>query len=269
MIKYVTSFILMLLLFSTSFSQILRQEDFIEIEPPAPGTTEWYPLNQSDRVIKVTIKKGALQLEQTKAMNGDTEYQLPGGLLLSRNGGEFGGGLFYKPFDKRIKRIFVNSEWKDEQVTPTLQFYSAPVKEGYSKPEYFRLPGGNINSFFKFNDTVFFTAGLAHLSSNDGALLKLAISGKDTFTISKVLDLEGAPMTETVVKDTIIFVTHDGLLVVRDLQKIARLKKQFWTSLAPQSVAYLNSHNLYIGMRGCYAKVDLVTSSVRCFKLKR
>lgn len=270
MSKTITYLFFSLLLISKSFGQSLTKEDFIEIEPPAKGTSEWVKLNHNtEKPIKVLIDRGILKLELTKETYGDTHCQLPNGFLLSKNGGEFGGGLFYKPNDKTIKQIIVNGEIINKRVRPNYNnLISESIKETEKELEYFSLPGGNINSFFKFKDTLYFTNGLAHMGFNHGALTKLNIFQKDEFSIVKVLDLEGAPMSETIINDTIIFVTHDGLLVVKEFQKIINLKKQFWSSLYPNSVAYLDEKNLYIGMRGCYAKIDLTTHTIKCFKLK-
>ena len=215
------------------------------------------------------IHNDTLKVELTKENYGDIQYQLSDGVLLSKNGGEFGGGLFYKPFDKKVKKIFINGEKNSERVKPSnIDLFSPPIKDIKNEFGYFRLPGGNINSFFKFKDTLFFTNGLAHMGTNVGALTKVAISGKDKFIFTKALDLEGAPMTETMINDTLLFITYDGLLVVKDFNKLINLKKQFWASLYPNSVAYLDERNVFIGMRGCYAKIDLTDNSIKCFKLK-
>lgn len=270
MTKTITYSLFLLLLFSKSFGQSLTQENFVEIDPPIPGTPEWYKLNSKyEKPIKVFIDNDTLKIGLTKETYGDTKYQLSNGLLLSKNGGEFGGGLFYKPFDKKIKRIFINGELNREQVMPTnIDLFSPPIKDTKNEFGYFRLSGGNINSFFKFKDTVYFTNGLAHMGINVGTLTKLIDLEKNKFILSKALDLEGAPMAETIVNDTIIFITFDGLLVVKELKKVINLKKQFWASLYPNSVAYLDDKNLYIGMRGCYAKIDLTNNTIKCFKLK-
>lgn len=270
MTKHLTYLIVLVLLFSKSFGQSLTNDNFVEIEPPIPGTPEWYKLNNnSEKPIKVFISGDTLKVELTKEYYGDTKYQLTNGLLLSKNGGEFGGGLFYKPLDKKIKRIFINGEVNSELVKPSnIDLFSPPIKDTKKEFGYFRLPGGNINSFFKFKDTLFFTNGLAHMGTNVGGLTKIAISGKDKFIFTRVLDLEGAPMTETIINDTLLFITYDGLLVVKDFTKVVNLKKQFWASLYPNSVAYLDERNVFIGMRGCYAKIDLTNNSIKCFKLK-
>lgn len=270
MTKLLIYLLLFLLSTTKSIGQRLSKENFIEIEPPSPGTPEWFKLNNnSEKPVKVFIDSGILKIEMTKEIYGDTKYQLPDGLLLSKNGGEFGGGLFYKPFDKKIKRIFVNGEINSERFKPSnIDLFSSPIKDKKNEFGYFRLPGGNINSFFEFKDTLFFTNGLAHMGTNVGALTKVAISGKDKFIFIRALDLEGAPMTETIINDTLLFITFDGLLLVKDFSKVINLKKQFWASLYPNSVAYLDERNVFIGMRGCYAQIDLTNNSIKCFKLK-
>lgn len=270
MIKLISYILFLTFVFSNSFGQVLTQDNFVEIELPTLGTAEWHKLNgKYEKSIKVSIDSGILKTELTKETYGDTKYQLPNGLLLSKNGGEFGGGLFYKPFDKKIKRIFINGNINKQLVKPiNIDFFSQPIKEPKNNFGYFRLPGGNINSFFKFNDTTYFTSGLAHMGSNVGTLTRIITSSKNEFFISTALDLEGAPMTNTIINDTIIFITFDGLLVVKQFQKIINLKKQFWASLYPNSVAYLNDKSLFIGMRGSYAKIDLTNYTIKCFKLK-
>ncbi|MNK03414.1 hypothetical protein D3C87_212610 [compost metagenome] len=267
--KSITCLLFLILLISKSFGQVITKESFIEIELPIPGTTEWYKLNNKyEKPIRVFIDSDTLKIELIRETSGDTKHELSDGLLLSKNRGEFGGGLFYKPFDKKIKQIFIDGEINKERVKlSNIGLFSSSVKDAKNELSYFRLSGGNINSFFKFKDTLYFTSGLAHMLTNTGTLTKLATS-KTKFAMSKVLDLEGAPMTEVVINDTIIFITFDGLLVVKEFQKIINLKKQFWASLYPNSVVYLDKKSIYIGMRGCYAKVDLTNNTVKCFKLK-
>lgn len=260
---------LILLINTNLFGQKLTKENFIEIEPPSPRTSEWYKLNNIYyKAVKVFLDSGVLKIEIATAAYGDTKYNMPNGLLLSKNGGEFGGGLFYKPFDKNVKQIFINDKVTAEHYKPSnIDLFTPPIKDTINEFGYFRLPGGNINSFFKFKDTLFFTNGLSHMGTNVGALTKIDIYDTNKFNITKVLDLEGSPMTETIINDTLIFITYDGLLVVKDFKKIINLKEQFWAGLYPNSVAYVDK-NIFIGMRGCYAKIDLTSNSIQCFKLK-
>lgn len=115
--KIILYFIFLLLPFSQTFGQILTRKNFVEINPPIPSTPEWYKLNNSsDKPIKVSVDKGNVKIELSKEIYGDTHYQLSNGVLLSKNGGEFGGGLFYKPFDKTLKKVIINGEINSQLV---------------------------------------------------------------------------------------------------------------------------------------------------------
>jgi hypothetical protein len=161
--------------------QVLNHENFVEIELPLPETTAWYQLNQNSQGVKVSIDHGSLKTELVKVPKGDVIYQLPHGTLLAKNRGEFGGKLYYRPNEKSVKRITINGKLDSQLQKPHLPFLNLPFKEEENEVNYFALRGGDINSFFKINDTLYFTSGLAHMGSNTGSLNRLKYSSDDTF----------------------------------------------------------------------------------------
>lgn len=209
--------------------------NFQEIPIPDYNNDVWRQLNYSDYEIYVENNGGLLIIKPLKHMvEKDTcRMAVPNGLLIGVNHGEWGGSLNFVPTN---------------------------LKSSTSK-----ILDGNIHSIFYFQNKIYCTEGLAHMHNSHGGLYMIE-STKGKYRSHLVVDLEDSPEVISVCPDKLIIATFENLYIVRNSQKQVILSKTFWNSLYPNSIAYLGDQNVFIGMRGGYAKVDLTNKSLKFFK---
>ncbi len=229
-----TSIFIFSLICLTSCGQapVAIPEGFVETKPPKPGSSEWYTLNHSAHDFAVKITDGKLEIE--KATETQTcELHISNGKLIGINKGEWGGKLSFEPADSTKSKVDIKR--------------------------------GNIKFIFNFKDKIYFIEGLAHLSSSSGALFELDTTGH-TFTYRKLVDFEDAPEAFTIYQDKILIATHQGFYVVKDFEKELVFQNTFWHSLYPNSMAVLDDHNVFIGMRSGIVKLDLRSKTLKFYK---
>lgn len=236
--RIVSLLIMTLLTFHNSFCQTFKIEEFVHVNPPKVGSLAWHSLNQSNYEFSVSKEKGKLVI--TKPEYGTkthiTEFELLSGKLIGTDGGEWGGELYFMPEDSTKGKVH--------------------IKEG------------NIKFIFKFNDSIYFIEGLAHLSYNEGALYRLDFQ-KDTFMYSKIIDFEDAPEAFTIYKNKILIASHQNFFMIHDFRKEIIFKDTFWTSLYPNSIAALNDKQVYVGIRSGFIHLDLTKRIMRFYKYRK
>jgi hypothetical protein len=220
-------------------AQDYKSSDFVEVPLlPRAGSDEWRALNHSQNSVRVEIINGKLKFSKPpRKQTLETYSSLPieGGKLLATDRGEWGG-----------KIEFIS----DQTGKPLL------IKEG------------NVISIFNHNGSIYFVEGLAHIAVNRGAMYRLERKSNDQFVFTKLFDFDDAPEMVTVSYGVIYIASHAGLYVVQDLKSKKIFSDTFWSSLYPNSMVVLDPKNIYIGIRGGYAKVNVPEERIQFFKLK-
>ncbi|HLJ57963.1 MAG TPA: hypothetical protein VKT77_23190 [Chthonomonadaceae bacterium] len=137
-------------------------------------------------------------------------------------------------------------EWGGE-----LAWYSADGKRTYP------IIRGNIHCVQRTKLGVVAVRGLAHLTMNDGDLLRLRRARTDRWIAESIVDLKSAPYAMTTERDgSLIIVTSRTLLRV-DLDSHARVlvKGAFWWGMYPNSIVETANGDIYLGMRHGVARV--------------
>lgn len=207
-------------------------KEFVETNPPKPGSSEWYSLNHSKNEFEVEIVNGKLKIENADRVHA-CELSISNGKLVGVNRGEWGGTLTFVPYDTLKSTVEIKS--------------------------------GNIKFIFLFKDKIYFIEGLAHLSASIGALYELD-STHDSFTFTKLIDFDDAPEAFTIYQDKILIATHERFYVIKDFNKELIFQDMFWSSLYPNSIAVLDDKNVFIGMRSGIAALDITTRSLKFYK---
>lgn len=215
----------------TSFSQEYTSKDFVEIKLPKVNSKEWFELNYSRNEIKVSTDNGIIKM--TKAgKDQDAILDINDGQLIGTDHGEWGGKIEFLLKGTNDKRL---------------------IKEG------------NVKFIFRFNNEIYFIEGLAHLSTSKGTMYRLDKSNA-TYSPVKVIEFEDAPEAMSVFGDNIYIACHESFFIVKDLNKEAIFKDTFWISLYPNSLVVIDENNVYLGLRGGYAKLDIAKKNIRFFK---
>ena len=220
------------MLISCGQAAVSIPKEFVETNPPKPGSSEWYSLNHSKNEFEVEIINGKLEIEKAARVHA-CELSISNGKLIGVNKGEWGGMLTFVPHDTLKSSVEIKS--------------------------------GNIKFIFLFKDKIYFIEGLAHLSTSIGALYELN-STNDSFTFTKLIDFEDAPEAFTIYQDKIFIATHERFYVIKDFNKELIFQDMFWSSLYPNSIAVLNDKNVFMGMRSGIAALDLTTKSFKFYK---
>jgi hypothetical protein len=255
-----------LLIISNCFAQTFSKDDFKIITPPKVNSPEWYKLNNSPNEFSISFIDKKLKISKN-VDSSEFEFALPQGRLLAIDRGEFGGGLFYRPSDSLKKNFYVNGTSTTIQNDPHKIQLSIPRESPLAK----RLIGklmitrGNVKSIFRYKDIIYLMGGLAHMGISAGGLIKLDIKN-DSFTVSKVLDLEDAPMAMSIYHDSIFIATYERFYIITNLKKELVFKELFWAGLYPNSISVIDEDHIYIGMRSGYAKINLSKKKLDFYK---
>ncbi|RYF46164.1 MAG: hypothetical protein EOO38_14655 [Cytophagaceae bacterium] len=112
---------------------------------------------------------------------------------------------------------------------------------------------------------MYFIEGLAHMGLNTGALYQ--VTGQaPAFTWVKIADFNDAPEAFAVVGNDVYITQFQAFNAFRNLQKEVILKKMFWSSLYPNSVAVFDNNEVCIGLRGGYVRLNTQTKTFRFFQ---
>lgn len=201
--------------------------EFKETIFPESFSSDWFKLNHADD-FGVSIVNDKLHVKKIERTN-ICELKIDTGTLKGVNNGEWGGRLTFIPNDPSKKEITV--------------------------------AGGNIISIFRFKDKIYFIEGFAHLTFSFGAMYELNIVGKK-FIEKRVIDFIDAPSALTIYDDKILIVTRKKFYIIKGYRKRLILKNAFWECLYPTSVVAINDENVFIGMRGGIAKLNLTNKDL-------
>jgi len=254
------------------FGQIYSQSDFVQIPTPAPESKEWHEFNLSVRTpIKVLLVKGQLQLSKNPREDY-IKYKLPYGELVALDMGEFGGGLYYKPDNDTGDEVFqINGKivtLNNEMSNYGWMFSKDSPEHDLIKGMHVLIHGGNVNSIFTYKDSTYFIDGLAHMATNKGSLYKIEYH-KNSFSIIKMLDFDDAPRSVAVYNDTIFIATFKKFYIITDWKKELVFDNLFWYGFNPSSIVVKDNKNIYLGMVGFYAKIDLEKRDLVLYKYNK
>ena len=212
--------------------QVDIPKNLVETEIPKVSTDKWRELNYARNEFGVKIIDNKLNIEKVKERN-TAELKIDGGNLIGINRGEWGGKLSFVPNDKDKKEI--------------------EIKEG------------NIKFVFEFNDKIYFIEGLAHLSYSGGAIFELKKDGEN-FTYKNIMEFDDAPEAFTIYGNKLLIATHQNFYVVENFKKELIFENTFWSSLYPNSIAVVDSENVYMGIRSGLVKLDLTNKNITFYK---
>ncbi|MVN22664.1 hypothetical protein [Mucilaginibacter arboris] len=268
--KLITLFLLTFLFSITlCFSQSYSLNDFEECKIPEINSKEWFDFNHStDKEFVFSLELGKIKISKYKYVPF-TEYEIPSGNLIGVNMGEFGGGLYYRQKDS-TKLFFVNGKngkdiqpkWRGGLMVPERNPITKVIKDCKL------LESGNVQFVFRFNDSIYFLGGLAHMGLNFGNLYSLKYNA-DSFFISKSLSLQDAPSAMCIDGNLIYIACSKGFYVIDKSLNIKTIfDNLFWYGLYPTSVIVLDKQNVLVTIRGGYVKINPETKKIDLYKAK-
>lgn len=256
--------------FDFCYGQNYSLNDFEESRIPKPNSPEWLALaNATDKEFTFCLDSGLLKI--SKAVNTSyVKYNLKNGKLIGIDMGEFGGGLYYKPDDTLQNKIFLNGidakniqpRWSNGLMVPR----SNPIRKVLKNA--LLLQSGIIQFIFSFNDSLYLMGGLAHMGFKGGDLFSFR-NNEDSFYISHILHLDDAPAAMSIHNEHIYVATSGGFFILdKQLKKKVIFNNIFWEGLYPISVAVVDNKNIYVTMRGGYAKINSLSKQIHFYKAK-
>lgn len=216
-----------------AFGQEYSIADFVMTKPPKVNSKEWSELNYSRNEFKVSVINGAIKIYKAD-QDKDAILDIEGGQLIGTDHGEWGGKIEFIPEGGSDRKL---------------------IKEG------------NVKFVFKLNE-IYFIEGLAHLSTNKGAMYRLENQG-GAFVPIKVIEFEDAPEAMAISGNNLFIASHKSFFLIKDLKKETIFKDEFWTSLYPNSVAAIDDKNIYIGHRGGFTKLDILKKEIVFFRFSK
>jgi hypothetical protein len=220
------------------FAQDYKSSDFVEVPLPKLGSDEWRALNHAKNSVRTEIIKGQLKLSKPprrQTLEAYSSLKIDGGKLLATDRGEWGGKIEF-------------------------------IDHKNSKPVL--IKEGNVVFVFNYLGGVYFIEGLAHITVNSGAMYRLDRQSYNQFSFTRILDFDDAPEMMIVADNVLYIASHAGLFVIERLKSRKIFSDTFWWSLYPNSMAVLDPKNVFIGLRGGYAKVNVPEEKVQFFRLK-
>jgi hypothetical protein len=193
----------------------------------------WNYMNHADVEIGVFKDKNGIKLKSPQ-FDYPYYFNLDDGKLEVQNHGEFGGEFNFIPSDKSKDTV--------------------------------RILDINVIYIFRFDNEIYFLAGIAHMMDQGGSLVKLIREG-DEFKYEEILKLDSSPEAMTIYKDMILIAGHQNFTVIHGFKKKFTLKTN-WGALYPNSVVALDDETAYVGFRGGYAKISLDSKKIDYFKHK-
>ena len=237
-------------------AQTYSSNDFVKIPVPVAEGAEWLRYNQSMlSPFAVSTVKGELKINKWEYTPTNI-YRLPEGTLLAIDMGEFGGGLYYKPDDSTKTRFYVNGKLTD--VNAKLAYFRLTMKDkNIGKGKYLEVCGGHVAKFFTYRDSLYYIDGLDHMGFDHGSLCRVEFKG-DSFNVVKLFSFDDSPHAVCVYKDKILIATFKEFYVIENWHKELIFDKLFWYGFNPESITVDDNENVYVGMFGFYAKIDLI-----------
>jgi hypothetical protein len=199
-------------------------ESWQSLAPPDAESEAALCANVADTSWSVSLTPDSTAVQASPAVwrHSDT-LDLPGGQLIAADWGEFGGEVSWQPAGRPGTVI------AHENVR-----FLVPMQSG-----------------------VYGLAGLAHLGTDEGRLLRFGRSGDDSWTVDTVMELGSAPAAFTQLgPDSLLVAAPKGLLVVHVAHGVHMLAaRPTWWLTYPSSVVQDRAGVVYVGMRLAVAQL--------------
>jgi hypothetical protein len=150
--------------------------------------------------------------------------QVANGWIVGFDAGEFGSGLWW---------------------------FSSDGKSRY------RISNEQVHGFVRTSGGLLALEGLSHMANDRGQIIQVTRGANGRWKSGQFVDLGSCPKAATCEKDgSLIVVTTKRLVRVKlNKQMVVLVDKTFWRKLYPNSVIIDETGCVYVGMRGCVAKV--------------
>ena len=225
--------ILLTLLFLLGLTNCVRinsqiPKDFIETNLGEIKRDRSYSQNKSG----VKINNGKLEVEKVQDSN-KCEFPVSNGKLVVTDKGEWGGQLSFIPTDITKRTL--------------------EIKEG------------NIKFIFSFKNKLYFIEGLVHGNFNEGELYEIH-RFSNRFVFKKIFHFDDAPEAFKIYQDKLLIATHGKFYSIENLRRVLIYKNIYWNGLYPNSIAVIDDKNVFIGLNGGIAKLDLTKRNLKFYK---
>jgi len=217
---------------SFCFGQVKISSKFKKIDTPKEFSEKWLFLNASNLEYKVKNKDGKLIVNIDNVYK-DFELRLNDGRLIGTNYSDDTGYLYFQPIDTLQKKICIKK--------------------------------GNVEFVFKLNDQLYFIESVATGYERKGYIYKLDKLA-NSFSYSKVLEIDDTPLAFLLDKNILYVATNGNFILIRNFEQEIIFKDAFWRGLYPNSIAYFNDKNVYLGLRGGIVKLNLVSKSIEYYE---
>jgi|GEM_PF-5630396 len=230
----------------------------------------WYKMNTSINSFSISVVAGHLQI--FKAISArNREYTVETGKLLPLDIGELGGGLYYKPNDATKDTFFVNGK----KVIANSQLSNFKIfllkndpKIALIKGKHVLLEGGNMQAVMSYDNDWLFIYNFTNMQGVHGLLSKLTIK-KDSFTVKNIFDLAATTEAMTIHNRQIFIITDHGFYNInadgKEWTKELVFDNPLFVKLKANSIAAINKRNIYVGLNGGYAKINLIKKNIKLF----
>jgi hypothetical protein len=197
---------------------------WVATRPPLPESDGAMCANAAMDVwsVRLSPDSDAVVILPAGAERMADTVRVDGGQLIGTNHGEFGGDVLWYPLG------------------------GSPV----------RVAQANLHHFVEIRDTIWGLIGLAHLSLNEGQLVRFDRTASG-WQMTPVRDLAAAP-------EAFVRLPHDSLLVLA-MGRVLRLSpdhgvevlrsNRVWIYTYPQSIARDRRGVIYLGMRSAVARL--------------
>jgi hypothetical protein len=259
-----------ILLCLNCLAQSYSQTDFTLYSIPQFNSVAWYKVDTSKISFSVSITDNRLQIAKyTEASGKECLFSL--GTLVALDVGEWGGGLYFKPNDTSKKYFSVNGKpiKADDQIGNFKTFLlKTDSRMSLIARKHVLISPGNTQAVVPYQNSWIYIHSFTNMQGNHGLLSKLNVQN-DSFFVSEILDLNAITEAIAVYKQKIFIVTYNGFYCINEQNgqwsKLLEFDELFWKGLYPNSIAAINERNIYVGMRGGYAKIDLKKKGIKFY----
>ena len=200
----------------------------VRTSPPV-SEEAWSCANyQSEDTWRVASAGGSIQIWRTvPADAGPVQLAVPGGTLIGYNSGEFGGQLVFRDSARLTEKTI--------------------------------LSGNPIAIFRRATDNVILVEGLGHMGLRRGHVIGLTAAAPTIWNVSSSIDIGTAPQAATIVGDTVLIATSEGVLSVSLSEKTVApvFQNDNWYLLYATTIVQLPSRTILVGMRRAVAELTL------------
>lgn len=197
-------------------------QGWIEVDPPA-SERDWQCANFSSDSWHVRLEGSALRIRPSADERSPLVLTVAGGRFVGDNQGEFGGDVTWQPSGRQSIEVLRDN----------------PV------------------AFYRLEGAVFVVAGLAHLGTDGGRIVRLARDG-ERWQVSAKIDLGEAPYAMVPLGREKLAIVGTGGLIEADLRSMTARqlhRNERWGMVFPTSAVLSPSGAILIGMRRAVVKL--------------